>query len=118
MQFKTKKISNDVMMIYGFDNKIEFIMVMTLHKKKNETEIHGFLSRKSMSVCEFISLWKFLKSNVKTDYIVMDVLPEHSRAYKLVMDCVECKKTKSFDGLECERLKINIKSKLKPFQSV
>jgi len=93
-------------------------MIMVLNVKDDETEIHGFLSIKSMDFIEFGQLFRYLKKILKTNYIVGDVLLEHSKVYKRFLKCVDCKKIKSFDGLDCERLKIDIRSKLKPFQSV
>ncbi len=118
MKFQHKKIRDDIVVLYGFRKKDIFSAVMTLSRESDETEIHGFLTKKSMTVPEFYDLWKYLKEIIETKYLIMDVLPDHARVYKMFLPYESAELNKTFDGLNCERLKIPMSGEIKPFQSV
>lgn len=90
---------------------------MTLQRKWDHTEIHGFITKKSLGLPEFYDMWKYLQKIVKTEYLVADVLPEHGAIYKKYLKCEKCVKHRTFNNLECERLTIRLDSKLKLFPS-
>ena len=117
MIFKTKKLTNNVSLVYGFKDEkdVHYYLVTTLQKKDDSTIVHGLISKGEMHLFEFISLWEYYKKIVTTPYIKFEVLPDHARFYKLLLPTEECIKSKTFNGLDCEVLKINIKSKLKHF---
>jgi hypothetical protein len=116
MNFKTKQITPEVSIIYGFKypEDIEYSMVLTAQVQNDCTSLHGLLSKKSMDIFEFFSLWDFIKTSVTTQYITFAVLPSHAKVYKHWLPLEESSKSVTFDGFECEVLKVDINKNLKP----
>ena len=118
MIFKTKKLTKDVSLVYGFmqENDLHYIMVTTLQTENDSTIVHGLVSRGDMTLFDFISLWEYYQITVKTKYLKFEVLPEHARFYKLLLPIVKSEKSKTFNNLDSEVLKIDIQSKVKNFR--
>ena len=117
MLFRTKKLTPKISLVYGFrkeDDK-HFCLITTLQEKQEDTIAHGLLTKGEMSFFEFMDLWKYFKQTLKTKFLVCDVVPEHARVYKLGLPVISSYKSKTFNGLACEVLKIKITGKLKNF---
>ena len=104
----------DVIMVYGFINSSKFYdAVLTLHRKRGGTWVHGFLSKKPLEISDFVNLFRYLRLLVKTKFTYFEVLPEHYRLYKNVLTIDSVKDVKTFDGFNAYELKLDLKKEHK-----
>jgi len=114
MLWKSNKKDNFIM-VYGFKKqKRIYDTVLTLHiKNEKETWVYGFLSKCRLSVKDFISLWKYLKQIVPTQYLMVEAFSMHTRIYKMFLPIIKVERTKTFNGFESETLQIVMKKPLR-----
>ena len=101
---------NGLTMVYGFKTSERFYdVVLSLLCKGETTTVYGFLSKVTLEPDDFKALWEKLQEIVETEFIVFEVLPEHSAVYKHYLPVLEVVSTKTFNGYQSELLKIRIK---------
>jgi len=112
MLFRIKKINERITMIYGFKRKHDpkYVLTMTLIKEKNATHVHGLLSKVDLSAKDFLSLWKFMVTNLKTKYMIFEVIPQYAKVYKAFLPIEETYIAKTFNGFTSEILKVRLKN--------
>ncbi len=100
---------NNITMVYGFRGENKFYeATLTLHIKEELTLIYGFISKSTLDLIDWHNLWQCLKQAVTTPFLLIDVLPEHAVVYKYYLPVIEIKKSKTFNGYDCESLKIDM----------
>ncbi len=105
---------NGITMVYGFRGENKFYdAVLTLHTKDESTLIYGFLSKNTLDLLDWHSLWQCLKKAIVTHYLLIEVLPEHAVIYKHYLHVIQIRKSSTFNGYDCEFLKIDMQSKSK-----
>jgi hypothetical protein len=114
---------NSFIMLYGFESsERHYDAVLTLHPKKSETTVYGFVSKVKLNVERLFHLWIKLKelynNKVITQYLLIEVLPDHAGFYKMFTPVVSIKKKITFNNLECELLKIDLSKDLKHKQQI
>lgn len=113
MKWKFHK-KNGITMIYGFRGESKFYeAVLTLHTKDESTLIYGLLSKGTLDLLDWHSLWKCLKQAIATPYLLIEVLPEHAIVYKHYLPVIQIRKSSTFNGYDCEFLKIDMKAECK-----
>lgn len=115
MIYRHKIVSDYLVMVYGFPSKEDEVyeMTMTIHIEGSIGVVYGFLSRIKMTYVDFISLWEYIKENLKMSYLEFEVLPKHVGIYKMALPIVEEKDTCSFNGFRCKSLLIDLSKDLK-----
>ena len=104
-------------MVYGFKDETtrHYSAVLTLLIKEgnSSTIAYGFLTQETLSPDDFRGLWKCLQEIIPTSYLLIEVLPEHAKIYKAYLPIVNMTKTKTFNGIESEWLKVDMKGELR-----
>ena len=102
-------------MVYGFKDETErhYSAVLTLLIKEDATIAYGYLTKEMIAPNDFRALWKVLQEVITTPYMLIEVLPEHAKVYKAYMPILNSAKTLTFNNLESEWLKVDMKGELK-----
>ena len=76
MLFLKKQITEDVQIVYGFRNPTDahYSLVTTIQSKDDYSIVHGLISKGDLSLFDFIGLWEYYKSILKTTYLKFEVL--------------------------------------------
>ena len=116
MKFLTKTLDNATVIIYGFrDDDKNFYMISTLEMKEESAEIHGFLSKGSLTPSELIELARYFQRSIGKRYIEFDVLNEHSKVYKEFFHVIQCFGVKTFNNHDAQHLLIDMEKGIKHF---
>ena len=102
MDFRLKRLNNEISFLYGFKTSASRIydMVMTIEDKGNVSEIHAWLSKTLLTPKDLKDMWNEIKKFSKSNYIEFEVFGEHALFYQKIFKSIDIKKKVTFDGFE------------------